>query len=357
MKKKLKYIKTIIVNFFKLYYKKKSIQKLSPILKNGQWLIYSRHAYAVSSECVEILNFAFKFLTKHKANLFFFPNKTKFYNKKNEGNINGDVVLITRDKNIKIFDCTNNYVYTKTSVERYNTICLIRNEALFSYFNTPEINLINIGEDYFLKETFFREGPISNYDDETILKCYKEFANTYRMYIEGTGVHINPIEIIHSIEEIIYECFDYTDNNFIGKMLDDIKCYLQRSCWVAAHLDINIGNIIYLKDTNRILLIDYEDYGLKLPALYDFINFSYNEYLYRGNMEYILLLLDDTKHHIYMDIFKSSIIDFKTDDICIALITHCFMRELITVRSKLGVSKTPQKKIVDFINKITRYHL
>jgi thiamine kinase-like enzyme len=181
------------------------------------------------------------------------------------------------------------------------------------------------------RENLLSAPPVGSLSHDDQIVAFKAIWTTYSTYVTNHKKPPRPNVIMSSYQEIL-NLLPEKSRKVLGSHHDQISDLAQRYCLVEAHLDFNIANVLVDDD---LWLIDLEDAGLQLPALYDVINFAFNEVYELRDAWMINLMLSPDFQAQRHDMMSVAVIDGRVSDFETALLINFVLRESSLVSSLL----------------------
>lgn len=209
-----------------------------------------------------------KVLLKKQLRSFF--RVDKLYISSKEKVFKGNLLLVTRNNNIKIFDYHNSKVLTIFSDNNSFKKHLDTNKTFYFWFNLVKILEINYVDKVIIEEFIVNtssEHWNESQEDAVVKEIFKSYKNYYLDYTRKNKS--KSVEIVPPLNKKL----EY--HNTISDSFVKVPC----------HGDICFKNILF-NDLNNIFFIDWEHSGDYL-FYYDLINWMFVEAMDNKNYQYL----------------------------------------------------------------------
>lgn len=232
----------------------------------------------------------------------FFRTKLK---KDDDNHYNGEIAMITYDKNLKIFDYVNNEVYScYHEKEKYKKIKEI-NEYFKNYFNTPYLN--SNDDDNVIIEKLIKHEPYLSIDNEERKKNVYLIFDVYYNYVSK----INKFELsnldLKNLKNRLKK--EKIFSLLYNQMLPYLK-NLPNIPVIRVHGDFNFYNILINK--SEINFIDWEG-SQHSSFFHDILYLIYSEAFTKNNFTYLKDYLKGAYDEFLNKLFKTFELSYKPD--------------------------------------------
>ena len=310
----------------------------SRLLKAGHWKINPRFAYHVEAGAHELTSL-FRVIAAPDV------RKKPAMNPVHEllsphcrGRVLGgikdaQVTLLYRSRNgdLKFFELETGRVLTPATRDAWEEEQRLREKPLFRFFMPPAVEFATLDGRGFLAEELLQAKSLQGVDPEQRSGLLVELINRYGEYVEVAGI---------DAEQARAGDMAVTDLP-AGIGLDEatessLREFLARVCWVVAHLDFNIANILH-DGTFRIL--DNGDTGLLLPAFYDVVNVAFNQVNYWDDTEWLDLLLGEDVRPAFLRFCGAYVRNFHEEELVMVFLACFAMLHSERVRDRLHLPR------------------
>ena len=240
---------------------------------------------------------------------------------------NASYFYFSRAGDFKLFDSVENAVLTTTDQERWSKYQQIEQLDIFKYFRKPDTSLVKDHTGLMRHETLLSAPAIGSMPKQDQISAFTKVCTTYSEYVVDHRSPPRPDVIMSSYREVL-DLLPDEQKEALANHHDRISELAQRYYFVQAHLDFNLVNILV---DEYVWLIDLEDAGLRLPAMYDVLNFVLNEVYERRSLWMLEFMRAPDFRECLENTLSASVIDGRPEDFETAILINFVLRESSTV--------------------------